>query len=353
MLLQERLNAFVQLGNYLRAFTAGGKRDGDDTDTLLSQAIQEAGMVNPWFTEKNVMMALSAIGRQLEEQNLRQWIGMYPLPDHTEHKNATVGVVTAGNIPLVGFHDFLCVLISGHKFLGKLSSRDDKLLRTIAQILLTIEPRFAERIEFTDEFLRGYRGVIATGNNNSARYFDYYFRNVPHIIRKNRNGIAILNGNENKEALERLAGDVFSYFGLGCRSVSKLYVPEGYDFSAFFEASQGWSEVIYHHHYANNYEYNKTIFLVNKIPHIDNGFLLVKEDTSLASPVAVLYYEYYRDPALLNKKLQEMEEQIQCIVSDTWDKLPSVPFGKAQDPELWDYADGIDTLQFLLQLKGA
>lgn len=353
MLLQERLNAFVQLGKFLRAYATAGKSDDRESDALLHHAIEEAGIINPWFTEKNIRMALSSLGRQLEEQNLHRWTASYPFPDHADQKPATVGVVTAGNIPLVGFHDFLCVLVSGHRFLGKLSSRDDKLLKTLASILLSIEPRFTGNIVFTDEFLRGYHAVIATGNNNSARYFEYYFRDVPHIIRKNRNGIAVLTGNETGEALERLAHDVFSYFGLGCRSVSKLYVPEGYNFSAFFEACQEWSEIIYHHHYANNYEYNKAVFLVNKIPHLDNGFLLVKEDSALASPVAVLYYEYYKDPVGLHEKLSGITEQIQCIVSDTWDKSPSVPFGKAQDPELWDYADGIDTLQFLLQLKGA
>ncbi len=353
MLLQERLNAFARLGSFLRAFATAGKSDNKEIDTILNHAIEEAEIINPWFTEKNIRMALSSLGRQLEEQNLHRWTASYSFPDYDEQKQATIGVVTAGNIPLVGFHDFLCVLVSGHRFLGKLSSRDDKLLRALASILVSIEPRFAEKIEFTDEFLRDYHGIIATGNNNSARYFDYYFRNVPHIIRKNRNGIAVLTGNETKETLKRLSLDIFSYFGLGCRSVSKLYVPEGYDFSAFFEACQEWNEVIFHHHYANNYEYNKAVFLVNKIPHLDNGFLLVKEDSALASPVAVLYYEFYRDPARLNEKLIDITDQIQCIVSDTWDKSPSVPFGKAQDPELWDYADGIDTLQFLLQMKGA
>lgn len=353
MLLKERLNAFIQLGNFLRAFTTVGKSNERELDAVLNQAIEEAGMINPWFTEKNVKMALSSLGRQLEEQNLYRWTASYSFHDHTLQKPATIGVVTAGNMPLVGFHDFLSVTVSGHKFLGKLSSRDDKLLKTLANILLSIEPRFAENIVFTDEFLRGYHAVIATGSNNSARYFEYYFRNVPHIIRKNRNGIAILTGNETKEALERLAHDVFSFFGLGCRNVSKLYVPEGYDFSAFFEACQGWREVIYHHHYANNYEYNKAVFLVNKIPHLDNGFLLVKEDSALASPVAVLYYEFYKEPATLHEKLRNITDQIQCIVSDTWDSSSSVPFGKAQEPELWDYADGIDTLQFLIQFKGA
>lgn len=352
MEFSERLESFEHLGEFLKSFLQGDIEDDTAQAAMLRYAIEEAGVINPWFTEKNVHTALSSIARQLEHNHLMRWMKAYPELRTRTFQEKIIGVVTAGNIPLVGFHDLLCVVLSGHRFLGKLSSRDDKLLKALVNILIQINPGMKEKISFTEEFLRGYDAVIATGSNNSARYFEYYFRKVPNIIRRNRNGIAILSGNEPQESLRRLADDIFLYFGLGCRSVSKIYVPRQYPVKQLFEAFAGWSEVIYHHHYANNYEYNRAIYLVNQVPHLDGGYLLMKEDPGLSSPVAVLYYEFYETPETLALNLQDKSELIQCIVSDFWPYTQPVPPGKAQFPDVWEYADGVDTVRFLLQLPG-
>jgi len=347
-----RRNAFIQLGHVLADFVScypQGK-DNDTRHNLLRTALTEAGQYNPWFTEDNVLYALRGLSLELAEDHLDRWFKAYPELQKERENKRTVGVVMAGNIPMVGFHDLLCVVMSGHCIKGKCSSKDDKLLKAIVTILYEIEPHLQEYIILTDDFLKEYDAMIATGSNNSARYFEYYFRDVPHIIRKNRNAVAILNGNETSEQLHRLADDIFLYFGLGCRSVSKVYVPHGYDFGKLLPSFEHWHDIIFHHHYANNYEYNRAIYLVNRTPFLDNGFLLLKEDHAISSPVSVLYYETYQKEEDIQAKLQEQEDNIQCIVSDAWDNKVSVPFGKAQHPDVWDYADGIDTLRFLLNL---
>jgi hypothetical protein len=230
----------------------------------------------------------------------------------------------AGNIPLVGFHDFLSVLITGHKAHCKLSSEDPLLLKKITAYLLEIEPTFKEFIFFPDQ-LKNKDAIIATGSNNTARYFDYYFSTIPHIIRKNRNSCAILNGNESKEDIHELGKDIFYYFGLGCRNVSKLFIK--------------------HHKYINNYDYRKSIYLINQIKHWDSGFFLLKEDIQLSSPISVLFFEYYQSDTDLHQKIKQHENEIQCIVSQNGWYPKSVPFGKSQFPALDDYADGIDILR--------
>jgi hypothetical protein len=258
----------------------------------------------------------------------------------------------AGNIPLVGFHDFLCVLVSGNIFTGKLSTQDQHLLPALAGILISEAPSFAERVMFIDR-LETMDAVIATGSGNTSRYFEYYFNKYPHIIRKNRNGTAFLSGNETEDELAALGADLFQYFGLGCRNVSKLYVPEGYDFGRFFTCIASYSGIINHHKYANNYDYRKAIMMVGRIPFLDNGFLLVKKDAALSSPVAVLHYEEYRDEGEAVQKINAEIENIQCIAASVFPgacSFPIVPFGAAQRPSLTDYADGVDTMEFLINL---
>ena len=308
--------------------------------------IQKARHHNGWFTETNVRFALQSWSEALSEGNLTAWAARYSF---SENGPKTIGIVMAGNIPLVGFHDFVSVLISGHSVLGKLSSNDEILLPYISNKLCEIESGFTDRIRFTDEKLEGFDGVIATGSNNTARYFDYYFGKYPHIIRRNRNSVAILSGKETPEQLAGLADDIFRYFGLGCRNVSKLFLPRGYDFDAFFKAMFNWKEVINDTRYINNYDYNKAVYLMSDIPLLDNEFMLLKEDTSFSSPISVVFYEYYDSPDQLATYLEEQKDEIQCVVSETG--IPNgLPFGTTQTPELWDYADGVDTMAFLAGL---
>ncbi|MDC8003988.1 acyl-CoA reductase [Aureisphaera galaxeae] len=337
MQLQQRINAFTKLGTFLSEWS-------QDTDNA---ALLQAKAQNGWFTPDNLQFALESWGKALQQTNLESWTANYSFSENTASK--TIAIVMAGNIPLVGFHDFLSVLMSGHKVLAKLSSNDRVLLPYLAKELITIEPAFASYIRFTEDKLEGFDAVIATGSNNTARYFDYYFGKYPNIIRKNRNSVAVLTGNESKAQMEALAGDVFQYFGLGCRNVSKVYLPEDYDFDAFFNGMYAWKEIIYNDKYINNYDYNKAVYLMSDVSLLDNEFMLLKEDTQFSSPISVVFYERYKDLDHLKDHLSENQENIQCIVGQTgWEG--EIPFGEAQSPKLWDYADGVDTLKFLLEL---
>ena len=302
-----------------------------------------AGAGNAWFTPTSIEQALTGVQRYLDGDKLRQWTHTLPeLPKSVKH----VGVVMAGNIPLVGFHDFLTVLVSGHTLWAKLSTKDAYLLKYVASLLTEIEPRFQERIVWVDK-LKKADAIIATGSDNTSRYFDYYFSAYPHIIRKNRTSVGVLRGGETPETLQKLGTDVFQYFGLGCRNVSKLWVPSEYDFVPLIEAWNAHQDVLLHHKYHNNYDYNKSIHLVNGDPFLDTGFAMLKESESLVSPISMVFYEVYHHEDDLKGKLAQQQDKIQCIVAeDGW--LPnSLPFGTAQQPELWDYADGVDTLAFV------
>lgn len=332
--LQKRKAAFAQLGNYLL-----------NPNDILNQLITDAQHYNAWFTPEQTYKSIISIGLMLNEQDLDFW---FKSVTHETVNPKKVGLILAGNIPLVGFHDILSVLATGHIAYVKLSSQDKNLIPYILNKLVEFEPLFADRIIYTER-LKDFNAVIATGSNNSSRYFEYYFGKVPHIIRKNRNSIAVLSGTETTEELKNSGKDIFDYFGLGCRNVSKFFVPEGYVFNTFFEAIQEFEKVGDHHKYNNNYDYNKSIYLVNRDQHLDNGFLLVKKDFRLSSPLAVLYFEEYKSQEELQSKLAELAEQIQCVVSNLTFQIPvqQVGFGQSQQPRLWDYADGIDTLKFL------
>ena len=346
-----RINTFVKLGEIL------SNPDVSAYPAFRSEIIRLQNLMlgsvnyNPWFTTENVKNAVSAIAESLNEKKIEKWLSAYYHDGLEPHRPKTVGVVMAGNIPLVGFHDFISVLMSGHKILAKLSSDDKHLLPLMADMLSKIDAGFKDQIIFTEGKLENFDAVIATGSDNTARYFEYYFGKYPHIIRKNRNGIAVLNGKETTEELTNLGKDIFSYFGLGCRNVSKIYVPENYDFDLFFKAIDDYRQVINHARYVNNYDYNKSVFLVNKQPHLDNGFLLLKEDTGISSPVSVVFYEHYDDFGSLYKIIQHDQEKIQCVVSADKRISRSVKPGMTQSPQLWDYADGVDTMEFLINLK--
>ncbi|MDR3697500.1 acyl-CoA reductase [Mucilaginibacter sp.] len=318
-------------------------------DENLLETIETEHHYNAWFTADSVLHAIKAIGVMLNEKDLGLWLDRYNLDENKPEKK--VGLILAGNIPLVGFHDILCVLVTGNYALIKASSQDARLIKGILALLTTIEPHFKGQYSFVER-LTGFDAVIATGSNNTSRYFEYYFGKVPSIIRKNRSSIAVLRGDETAEQLYQLGHDIFDYFGLGCRNVSKLLVPEGYNFNFFFESIEVYNNIINHNKYNNNYFYNKSIYLVNSDKHLDNNFLLLKEDIRLASPLGVLYFEYYDDLNAVKLKLTEDSDRIQCVVSAIPLEINNqvVDFGQSQQPALWDYADGVDTMQFLTTL---
>jgi hypothetical protein len=352
MTASAKKDAFVQLGNFLRQFSENGNLKNENVPgndlffDRFEQLILLSQSHNGWYTPEQVYFAVSSWAEALTEENLDKWLSRYNIPVEMPK---TVALILAGNIPLVGFHDFLSVIISGHKALVKLSSNDQHLLPFLAKYLIHIAPELADFITFTEGKLQHFDAVIATGSNNTSRYFEYYFRDKPSIIRKNRNSAALLTGKESKEQLEALGEDIFRYFGLGCRNVSKFFVPKGYNFDHFFEAIYKYSDVIHYEKYANNYDYNKAVFLMSNFKLLDNGFLTIKEDSSYASPISSVFYEFYDDLDMIKKRLEEDAEQIQCIVSDHVTQN-SIEFGQTQKPHLWDYADNVDTIRFLLAI---
>lgn len=315
----------------------------------LLQLITQERQYNAWFTLESVLQAVQSIGKMLNQEDLENWL---PKDAGTVFTGKKVGLVLAGNIPLVGFHDVLCVLASGHFALIKASANDSRLISYILKRWVALDPDFANRYEFTER-LANFDAVMATGSNNTSRYFEYYFGKVPNIIRKNRNSLALLSGLESEEDLQKLGHDIFDYFGLGCRSVSKVLVPADYDFGIFFRAIESFQPIINHHKYNNNYDYNKSIYLVNQAKHLDNGFLLLKQDEKLASPLAVLYYDFYTDFNDAASKLNEQKDRIQCVVCGMQlidAEVTFVGLGESQQPRLWDYADSVDTMAFLQTL---
>ena len=334
MNLQARVEGFANLGEYLRTSV-----HQDSAEELFS-----AEVLNPWFTKENIDNCLDYWSKQLEVGMLKSWLNPYKIKEPVSPKK--VLLIMAGNIPLVGFHDFLTVLISGHKVVIKMSSSDKVLLKVLINKLTSIAPNFKNSIFFVDDLKkRDFDAVIATGSDNSAQYFEYYFKEVKKIIRKNRRSIAILDGSESDMELKGLSGDVFSYFGLGCRNVSKIFLPRGYNLNKLFKSFFQYSHLLKHKKYANNYDYNKAVFLMGSNKLIENGFLLMKEDKSLFSPVAMLYYEYYDNIHTIDQFVLDNAGKLQCVVSKK-----NVPFGSAQYPNLWDYADGIDTVEFMSEL---
>ena len=344
--------SFVELGKFLSQFTLDEQVHRTDVlhNDLYFEKFKDLLSLsqshNGWFTPEQVYFAVESWAEALREDNLNKWLSAYDL---SEVKPKTVGLILAGNIPLVGFHDFLSVLITGHKVLVKASSNDQHLIAFLADYLISIEPKLSYYISFTDGKLENFDAIIATGSNNTARYFEFYFKDKLSIIRKNRNSVAVLNGNESHEDLVNLGEDIFRYFGLGCRNVSKLFVPKDYNFDAFFKAIYAYKDVIFYEKYSNNYDYNKAVFLMSNFKLLDNEFLTLKEDTRYASPISSVFYEYYEDIADLQKQLESESDQIQCVVSNNL--IPnSISFGQTQQPKLWDYADNVDTLQFLISL---
>lgn len=337
MELIRRKNTFIELGRRLK--NLGKKQLKSITDKALAK--------NPWFTEESIQLSFQGIINYLEEEKIDAWLENYDVKQTSARK---VGVAMAGNIPMVGVHDLICVLISGNHLVAKLSSQDEVLIPFIVDLLCDIDPVFKNYISFVDQ-LKDIDAVIATGSDNTSRYFDYYFSKYPNIIRKNRTSVAVLNGKESPEELQELAHDIFAYFGLGCRNVSKIFLPEGTEIKDIIPHFEAYANLHDHTKYHNNYYYNKSILLVNLAEHLDNGFALLQENTALSSPISMIYYEYYQDIEQLKTILNPLKDKIQCVVTKINELAGGIPFGKAQKPELWDYADNIDTMRFLLNLN--
>ncbi len=338
--IERSISAFAELGSLMREGAAGSVTGPAGRFAELTETLHQS---NPWFTPDNVRRALHATGNALTGEKLTEWLSAYPaLCDDREP--VTVGVVMAGNIPMVGFHDLLCVLVTGNRLQARMSTRDELLMRAVAITLTEIEPALAPLIGLTTDRLKGFERVIATGSNNTSRYFEYYFRKVPAIIRHNRNSIAILDGTESTEELERLGDDIFSYYGLGCRNVSKLYLPEGYDPASLLPGWKRFDALRSHYKYDVNYDHHRAVMMVNRENFTDGGFVLLKESPSLTPPMAVIHYEYYTGEAASVITTEMKENQLQCIAGHG-----HLPFGTTQQPELWDYADNIDTISFLLK----
>lgn len=343
MTLAERIDALTKLGEIVLSSSFN--------ESKLFSAIQDAHIHNPWFTAENCLFSIKSIANQwLTHSTLQHWVDSYPQDLFQPTQSKRVAVIMAGNVPFVGFHDMLSVLISGHIFIGKVSSKDGGLMEEVINLLLQIEPRFQSRIAITNDTLQEFDAVIATGSDSSSRYFEHYFGKYPHIIRKSRYSLAILSENPSKEQLQALSHDVFLYFGLGCRSVTKLLVPTNFNFDKLIEAFEPYSNLTHHHKYANNYDYHRAIYLMNQIEHLDSGFFLIKPDDALASPVGVIFYQKYSSIASAKEYIAANQNQLQCVASDIPEIEGSISLGNTQQPSITDYSDGIDTLDFLLKL---
>jgi len=341
------LNGFAQLGKLM--VSLGNNADWKDFSLGVTQqeyaelqtTINKQVAYNGWFVKENVRKSLLALGGELTSENLNDWVQNYSYADNPKK----VAIIMAGNIPLVGFHDFLSVLISGHCVVAKLSSDDATLLPKIAQSLISFCPELKERISFSIGPIGTVDAVIATGSNNSIQYFQQYFGKYPHIFRKNRTSLAVLDGSESKEQLQALGADIFTYFGLGCRNVSHLLIPSDFDLNRFFEAIVDYADIINNNKYGNNYDYNKAVYLMNKASLLDNNFVLLRETDELFSPLAMVHYQRYQNKSEVDAYLAENEKNLQVIVGNGF-----TDFGAAQQPKLTDFADGVDTMKWLGEL---
>jgi hypothetical protein len=356
MNLSARIDAFEKLGFLIEASLTNMSNDkydcADSYQVDIIKQIEKAEFENGWFIRDFINYSLGALVEMLKRSSLLEWLGVYNLDSLNQESDKKVSIVMAGNLPLVGFHDLLSVLITGHSVQVKLSQKDSVLSHMVIDLLLAIEPRFKAKIEIVEDRLSGYDAVIATGSNNTRRYFEYYFKNVPTIIRGHKNSVAVLTGNETEEQLEALVDDLFLYFGLGCRSISKLYLPSNFTVETLFPYFEKYNHILYHHHkYMNNYLYHKSIMMVNRTKFLENGFVMMSENPQIASPISVIHYQYYHTLKEVQAELEVRRDEIQCVVSNADLSIGSVEFGNAQKPRLFDYADGVDVVGFLLALK--
>jgi hypothetical protein len=353
--ITEKIESISRLSDFMLALADEKKQDIEKIllpeYNEINELIKKIKIYNPWFIEHFVRNQIKSLAKVSTKEKINKWIEPYKEKIKT-NKAKNIGVIMAGNIPLVGFQDFIAVLISGNNFIGKTSSKDSILPKKIADVLTKINPKFSNQIKFQDNKLSKFDAIIATGSNNTARYFEYYFSKYPNIIRKSRNSLAILDGTETTEELEQLADDILLYFGLGCRNISKIFVPENYNFDNLFKAIYKYKNLINEHKYANNYDYNRAIYLLNNEKFLENNFFIIKQDTALASPIAVLHYETYNKIDEVKSYIKNNNSSIQCIATNMNIKdLKTIKLGQTQLPELDDYEDNINTLNFLLSIK--
>ena len=347
MSIPHRISAIYDLGQFFSFITENevSKKENlakyEYLQDEFKAKLKLAEIQNPWFTQDNLKFCLEQWGKILTEENLKNWI-----ENHSASENPkNIGIIMAGNIPHVGLHDLLSVLISGNNAIVKTSSKDDVLMSFVINYLKEFES--LENCIQKVEKLQNHDAVIATGSNNTARYFEFYFKKIPHIIRKNRTSVAVLNGNESEEDLKKLAEDIFLYFGLGCRNVTKLYLPKDFNTDLLFEAFFDWNPIINHTKYSNNYDYNRAIYLMEQQAFLDNNFVILKESDELFSPIGVIHYSFYENLDEVKKEINLNEEKIQCVVGNDFE----IKFGETQKPSLTDYADGVNTMDFLKDLK--
>ena len=346
MNLNNRITLFVKLGRFFSDYINNNLESLEKNK--FDKAINESILHNSFFSKKNILKSLLSWSNVLTKKSIDNFLSNYMIKIKKREKK--IAIVMAGNIPLVGFHDFFCVILSGNFAVIKLSSKDSHLFKFILRFLVNENPDFSTKFDVVENKLQIFDAVIATGNNISANQFELYFKKYPKIIRRNRHSIAILNGNETKKEIELLANDIFYYYGLGCRNVSKIFIPNNYNLDILFKSFVLWNEVINKNSYANNYNYYRAIYLLNKEVFFDNGFVLLKESEKIGSPVGTIYFEYYKSENQIKEMIKKNNEKIQCIVSNN-NYRKTIKFGETQMPNLNDFADDIDTFNFLLKLN--
>jgi hypothetical protein len=351
MTIERIIHDFSRLGNmFLKVSQDKEFYPERSPESVLKFTAENSFNYNPWFIPSFVRYTCAAWAGALQEQKISKWIKNYRSNIEEGKAPRSIGIIMAGNIPMVGLHDLLCVLASGNHALIRLSSSDDHLIPAVLDTLTSIDPGLKNRFTLVQGPLKNFDAIIATGNNNSSRYFDYYFGKYPHLIRKNRNSVGVITGHEAEGEMKKLAADILMYFGLGCRNISKIYLPDGMGIEEVMPYFEDYAFLADHNKYMNNYDYHKSIFLINRIDHRDNGFLLARAESSLMSPVSVIHTEAYKTTDLLNYQLDQLRDQVQCIISSDGNINGAIPPGQSQLPELWDYADGIDTMGFLMKL---
>ena len=346
MNINSRIKLLSKLGRFFSAYLNKNNNEFDEgLFYFTKKKIEEVKYQNSFFDSENILNCFDYWAQHLNEENLKK---LQPKDKIENSKN--ILIIMAGNIPLVGFHDFLCVFICGLKAIIKKSSKDSVLYNLIFKLLLSWDPKFENCFTIVERVNLEIDAVIATGNNTSKHFFEKYFKKYPKIIRKNRNSVAILNGNESQEDLKKLMKDIFLYYGLGCRSISKIFIPKDYNLDNIFKASIDWKKILNNHSYNNNYTYNKSVFLLNNEKFYDNGLVILKESKKFTSPISVLYYEKYNSLDNLKKYLENNRDQLQCIVSNDLVKN-STKFGMTQSPSLQEFADNVNTVDFLLKVN--
>jgi hypothetical protein len=337
--LNFKINILNELGDYISKILK------NDPPLILDNLINSSLNNNRWFDEKSVIYSLKAWSKILKKDLIKKWTYNYEINSFKNKK--TIALILPGNIPLVGFHDILCLWILGYNGVIKLSSKDNVLIPFLSNYLE--EKSNIKSFIYKDSIIKNFDAVIATGSNNTSIYFEYYFSKYPNIIRKNRTSIAVLDGNETEIDLKNLAKDILLYYGLGCRNVSKIYIPKEFDLNKIFKGMESFSYIINNSKYANNYDYNKSILLINQDEFLDNGFFILKESSKISAPISCAFYEYYNNKKDLDNKIIEIKANLQCIVGKSR-IIEGIPFGSSQNPSLEDYADNIDTIKFLMNI---